>query len=119
MTKLFRLGDYHANSNPNIDKYVPPAERTADETNSGMSSLTNKQMLIRLLKLENERLCNRNTYYISVEEMKPDKVKDATILNDFTFYIGSVVFRLYNSYLIRKELYNHEKKGTLGHVVIS
>ena len=75
MTKLFHLGDYHANNNPNIDRYFPPAERTYDDTNYGMSSLTNEQMMIRSLKLENERLYNRKTYYISVEEMKPDEVK--------------------------------------------
>ena len=61
MTELFCLGHNHANNNPNIDRYVPPTERTDDDTNSGMSSLTNKQIQIRSLKLKNERLHNRKT----------------------------------------------------------
>ena len=61
MIEPFNLGHNHANNNPNIDGYVPPTERTDDDTNSGVSSLTNEQMQIRSLKLENERLHNRKT----------------------------------------------------------
>ena len=51
--------------------------------------------------------------------MKPDKVKDAAILNDLTFYIGSIVFRRFKFLPHEKELYSYEMKGTLGNVVMS
>ena len=49
----------HANSYPHNEEFVPPAEMTDNSDNSsGMSSLTNEQMLIKTLRLENETLSN-------------------------------------------------------------
>ena len=119
MRQSFRL---HANSYPNNGESVPPAEMTDNSDNSsGMSSLTNEQMLIKTLRLENETLRNSRSksYFINVEEMKPDKVKDGAILNDLTFYIGGMVFKRFKFLPNKQELYNYKQKGTLGNVAMS
>ena len=119
MSQPFRL---HVNFYPNNWESVPPAEMTDNSDNSsGMSSLTNEQMLIKTLRLENETLRNSRgkSYFINVEEMKPDKVKDGAILNDLTFYIGTMVFKRFKFLPNKQELYNYKKKGTLGNVVMS
>ena len=51
--------------------------------------------------------------------MKPDKVKDGAILNDLTFYIGGMVFKRFKFLPNKQELYNYEKKGTLGNDAMS
>ena len=113
MSQPFRL---HDNFYPNNGESVPPAEMTDNSDNSsGMSSLTNEQMLIKTLRLENETLRNSRgkSYFINVEEMKPDKVKDGAILNDLTFYIGGMVFRRFKFLPNKQELYNYEKREPL------
>ena len=122
MTPPFRIGDNNANNYPNSGDSVPSAEGTDNsDTSSGMSSLTNEQMLIKSLRLENEKLRNSTSksYFINVEEMKPDKVKDGAILNDLTFYIGTMVFKRFKFLPNKQELYNYKKKGALGNVVMS
>ena len=122
MTQPYHLREYNANSTPNGGDSVPPAVGTDNsDTSSGMSSLTNEQMLIKTLRLENESLRNSTSksYFINVEEMKPDKVKDGAILNDLTFYIGTMVFKRFKFLPNKKELYNYKEKGTLGNVVMS
>ena len=52
-------------------------------------------------------------------ETKPDKVKDAAILNDLAFYVGTSVFKRFKFLPNKGEIYNYQEKGSIGNVVMS
>ena len=74
-----------------------------------VSSMTgDSDALIKSMRQEISRLreIKSTSYVINVKEVKPDKVKDASVLNDLTFYIGRLVFKRFKFLLNKNELYN-------------
>ena len=96
------------------------SDRTDGSTD--VSSMTgDSDALIKSMRQEIARLraIKSTSYVINVKEVKPDKVKDANVLNDLTFYIGRFVFKRFKFLPTKNELYNYKKKGSIGSVVMS
>ena len=96
------------------------SDRTDGSTD--VSSMTgDSDALIKSMRQEIVRLraIKSTSYVINVKEVKPDKVKDANVLNDLTFYIGRFVFKRFKFLPTKNELYNYKKKGSIGSVVMS
>ena len=87
-----------------------------------LSSMTgDSEALIKAMRKEIDslRAIKSTSYVINVKEVKPDKVKDASVLNDLTFYIGRLVFKRFKFLPTKNELYNYKKKGSIRSVVMS
>ena len=87
-----------------------------------LSSMTgDSEALIKAMRKEIDslRAIKSTSYVINVKEVKPDKVKDASVLNDLTFIIGRLVFKRFKFLPTKNELFNYKKKGSIGNVVMS
>ena len=70
------------------------------------------EALIKAMRKEIDslRAIKSTSYVINVKKVKQDKVKDASVLNDLTFYIGRLVFKRFK-FLPTKMNYTTTKKG--------
>ena len=96
------------------DEINKKSDRT--DGNTDVSSMTgDSDALIKSMRQEIVRLraIKSTSYVINVKEVKPDKVKDASVLNDLTFYIGRLVFKRFKFLPTKNELYNYKKKGSI------
>ena len=75
------------------------------------SMIGDSEALIKAMRKEIDslRAIKSTSYVINVKEVKPDKVKDASVLNDLTFYIGRLVFKRFKFLPTKNELNNYKK----------
>ena len=86
------------------------------ENSTDVSSMTgDSDALIKSMRQEinSLRAIKSTSYVINVKEVKPDKVTDASVLNDLTFYIGRLVFKRFKFLPSKSELYNYKKRDQL------
>ena len=77
--------------------------------------------MIKSLQQQIKMLTNKqnSSYIYNVRHYKPDKIKDAAVINDLIFYISTMIFRRYKFLSNKFELYNYQKKGSIGYVMMS
>ena len=86
------------------------------ENSTDVSSMTGDSgALIKSMRQEINRLraIKSTSYVINVKEVNPDKINDASVLNDLTFFIGRLVFKRFKFLLNKNELYNYKKRDQL------
>ena len=60
-----------------------------------------------------------SSYVYNVRHYKPDKIKDASIINDLIFYISTIIFKRFKFLSNKFDLYNYQQKGSIGYVMMS
>ena len=112
MTPPFRQGEIPRSIS---DSTVGSGNQTS------VSSITVHEDMIKSLQLQIKMLTNKqnSSYVYNMRHYKPDKIKDAAVINDLIFYISTMIFRRYKFLSNKAELYNYQKKGTIGYVMMS
>ena len=66
----------------------------ASENHTSISSLTVHENMIKSLQQQITMLKKKqsSSYIYNVRHYKPDKIKDAAVINDLIFYISTMIF---------------------------
>ena len=108
MTPPFRL--QHSVS----DNSVASGDQTS------LSTITNNEDVIKSLQQQVAILTKKQSKsFYSVKHNTPDKIKDAAVINDLSFCIGTMIFKRFKFLSNKNDLYNYERKGSIGYVMMS
>ena len=88
---------------------------------TSVSSITVHEDMIKLLQQQITMLTKKksSSYIYNVRHYKPDKIKDAAVINDLIFYISTMIFKRFKFLSDKFNLYNYETKGSIGYVMMS
>ena len=88
---------------------------------TSVSSITVHEDMIKLLQQQITMLTKKksSSYIYNVRHYKPDKIKDAAVINDLIFYISTMIFKRFKFLSNKFDLYNYETKGSIGYVMMS
>ena len=93
----------------------------ANGNQTSVSSITDNEDVIRSLQKQVMMLTKKqnSSYVYNVRHYKPDKIKDASIINDLIFYISTMIFKRFKFLSNKFDLYNYQQKGSIGYVMMS
>ena len=94
----------------------------ASGNQTSLSSITNNEDVIKSLQQQVAILTKKQSkkfVYSGKAYYTPDKIKDAAVINDLSFCIGTMIFKRFKFLSNKNDLYNYERKGSIGYVMMS